>query len=219
VGGTRGIGDRRPGSEALAPEPDEEVAAERRLAAEEMRRPGDVEHQPVAGKGDERRVAVGPVGDPGKERRIRLRVGLGRIEGRDHRPRLGQRLAAPEPDPFGPGIERRDAEGALLLRRHHQRRQRLSRLYEPPVPAKREAAKPVGRKPRQGQCQHPLLGKHPLWGKARLCRWPGRLRREARQGISAHDPTPHRSRPPGRSGSSRGRRARRPGRFRPRSRP
>ena len=50
--------------EALSHDAGEKIGEERCLAAEEMGGTGDIEHQPIGRiEGDERRVALGPVGD------------------------------------------------------------------------------------------------------------------------------------------------------------
>ena len=59
-----GVGDRGARLETLGVKPRHEVAAQRLLAAEQMRAAGDVEQQPVRRiEADQRRVAVAPVGD------------------------------------------------------------------------------------------------------------------------------------------------------------
>ena len=63
-GAARRIGDRGARGKALLAQPRQEIAGERRFAAEQMRAAGDVEKQAVRRiEADQRRVAVAPVGD------------------------------------------------------------------------------------------------------------------------------------------------------------
>ena len=66
------VGDRDARAKTLMREPRDQIAGQRRLAAEQMRAAGDVEQQAVRRiEADQRRVAVAPVGD-------RLRADAGR---------------------------------------------------------------------------------------------------------------------------------------------
>ena len=63
-GASKRIGGRDMGCKALRGEPRHEIAAERFLAAEEMRTAGDVEREPIGRREtNQRRVTVAPVGD------------------------------------------------------------------------------------------------------------------------------------------------------------
>ena len=62
------IGDGGAGEKALRLKSCDEIGEKRGLAAEKMGGAGDVEHQAVRrSEGDQRRVALGPVGDRGKQ--------------------------------------------------------------------------------------------------------------------------------------------------------
>ena len=62
-GGAGAVGDGDEGVEALAAKTGGNVIGEGRLAAEEMGGAGNVEEEAVAVEGDQRGVALGPVGD------------------------------------------------------------------------------------------------------------------------------------------------------------
>ncbi|MFN9941649.1 MAG: hypothetical protein ACK56I_19445, partial [bacterium] len=75
-------GDRRASGDAAALQPREQVLAQARLAAMQMRRPGDVEQQPVgAVDRDIGRIAFGPARQPVEEGAVG-----GGIVGQGHEP-------------------------------------------------------------------------------------------------------------------------------------
>ena len=76
---------------------------------------GDVEHQAVLVEGDERRVALGPVGDRVEERGVGGGILVDRVERRDHGAGIGERLAGLEAEAHGRLVEGDEAERALDL--------------------------------------------------------------------------------------------------------
>ncbi len=114
-GGAGRAGDRGAGGEALRREAGEEVGDHRVFAAEEMCAAGHVEHQAVVIERDERRVALGPVGDRGKERGVGGRVLVDRVKRRDHGAGIGERLAGLEAEAHCCLIEGDEAERTLDL--------------------------------------------------------------------------------------------------------
>ena len=74
------VGDRGAGAQTLLRKPRNQIAGQRRLAAEQMRAAGDVEQQTIRRiEADQRRVAIAPVGN-------RLRATAGRPPDRRPRP-------------------------------------------------------------------------------------------------------------------------------------
>ena len=77
---------------------------------------GDVEHQAIRRiEGDERGVALGPVGDGREQGRIGGSILVDDVERRDHGAGIGERLADGEAEPLGRLIQRDEAERALDL--------------------------------------------------------------------------------------------------------
>jgi hypothetical protein len=115
-GGSRRAGDRAKSGQAKARQPSQQVIQQRRLALEEMRDAGDVEHHAAfAMTGDQRRIAIAPIGDVLHQRLVGGRIVIGDGQLGDTRPRLGQRQAGGEPQ-----IDRRRIGGC-----NHQRAFRL----------------------------------------------------------------------------------------------
>ena len=71
------VGNRDAGVKPLMREPRDQIAGQRRFAAEQMRAAGDVEQQAVRRiEADQRRVAVAPVGDGFEQPPVGLRIGV-----------------------------------------------------------------------------------------------------------------------------------------------
>ena len=69
--------NRDPDAQTLLREPRDQIAGERRFAAEQMRATGDVEQQAIRRiEADQRRIAVAPIGDGFEQTPIGLRVGV-----------------------------------------------------------------------------------------------------------------------------------------------
>ena len=152
-GGAGRVGNRRAGEEALRLQPGNEIGAQRCLAAEKMRRAGDVEHQAVRRRqGHQRRVPLRPVGDRRKQGRIRGAVLVDDLQRRDHGAGIGERLADGEPYPLRRLIEGNQAEGTLDLRDDGEGGI-VTRLCGAPGPAELSAAKAVGREVREGETE------------------------------------------------------------------
>ena len=113
---------------------------ERRLAAEQMRAAGDVEHQPVRRiEPDQRRIAVAPVGDRFEQTPVGLRIGIRDRQARIHRARIGERHAGLEAEPRRGVVQGGDPQRALDRRDDDKGFSRRGRA----------ARDPVGRKPPQ----------------------------------------------------------------------
>lgn len=77
----------------------DEVAAERRLAAEQMHTAGDVQQQPVRRiEAQQRRVTIAPIGDGVERLPLGCGIGLGHGDLRIHRAGIGEHVAASEMD-------------------------------------------------------------------------------------------------------------------------
>ena len=152
---------RRPPARAAKPSAVmrvDQIARQRRLAAEQMRAAGDVEHQAVRRiEPDQRRVAVAPVGDRFEQLRVGRRIFLHDHEIGMHGARLRQCLP-PQAESFGCRIECDHLFGIAALAGDHQRA-RIRR----PLP--RDT---VGRKLLQPEADDPLRARN----AARHCSTP-----------------------------------------------
>ena len=78
------VGHRHAGLQTLPGQPLDQITAERRLAAEQMRAAGDVEQDAVRHvETSQRRIAVAPVSDGFEQGRVRLRIGIRRRQRAD----------------------------------------------------------------------------------------------------------------------------------------
>lgn len=113
-GAARRIGDADARAQALGGEPRDDIAGERRLAAEEMGAAGDVEHD---ARGcvdpDQRGVAVAPVGDRVEQPLVGRGIARRDLERGMARARIGKRRADREAQARGRIVHRRDPQRAL----------------------------------------------------------------------------------------------------------
>ena len=94
------VGNRDAGAQALLREPRDQIAGERRFAAEQMRAAGDVEQQAIRRiEADQRRVAVAPVGDGFEQAPVGLRIGVHDRQRRIHGAGVGEPHADLQAEP------------------------------------------------------------------------------------------------------------------------
>ncbi len=145
------VGDRDAGAQALLREPRDQIARERRFAAEQMRAAGDVEEQAVRRiEADQRRVAVAPVGDIFEQAPVGLRIGLHHRQLRIPGAGVGQPHADLEAEPCRAVGQSGDALRTLDRRDDDEGLNPLGRA----------ALDPVGREPAQPHRQIAPAGKH-----------------------------------------------------------
>ena len=139
-------------------EPRDQIAGERRLAAEQMRAAGDVEQQTIRRiEPDQRRIAVAPVGDGFEQTPVGLRIGVHDRQAWIHGARVGEPHADLKSEPRRAVGQRGDALRALDRGDDDEGFNRLGRA----------ALDPVGRKPPQPHRQIPPAGKHAHDGPTR----------------------------------------------------
>ncbi len=110
-GATDAVRHRRTRLQGHGGQPLDQVAAERRFAAEQMRTTGDVEEEPVGRvEANQRRIAVAPVGDRCKQSGVGIGIGIGRRQRRIHGARIGQRQARQETQARGGIVHRGDPQ-------------------------------------------------------------------------------------------------------------
>ena len=110
----RGVGEAGADAHPWAASRDDRSARERRLAAEQMRAAGDVEHKPVRRiEPDQRRVAVAPVGDAREQPGVGGEVGGHDGEAGNPGLRLGDSEAGDEPEALRRPVDRDQAQRAL----------------------------------------------------------------------------------------------------------
>ena len=108
------VGDRDAGAQTLLREPRDQIAGERRLAAEQMRAAGDVEQQAIRRiEADQRRIAVAPVGDGFEQTPVGLRIGVHDRQLRIHGAGVGEPHADLEAEPRRAVVQGGDALRAL----------------------------------------------------------------------------------------------------------
>ena len=91
-------------------EPRDQIAGERRFAAEQMRAAGDVEHKTVRRiEPDQRRVAVAPIGDGFEQTPVGLRIGVRDRQARIHGARVGEPHAGLKAEPRRAVVQGGDA--------------------------------------------------------------------------------------------------------------
>jgi hypothetical protein len=113
-GAAGGVGDRGAGVQVLGGEASQQVAAQRKLTAEQMSAAGDVEHEAVRRiEADQRRVAVAPVGDDIEQPAVRRRIAGGDDKGGKHGAGIGERHAGPQAETLRRIVHGHDALGAL----------------------------------------------------------------------------------------------------------
>ena len=137
-GRARIAGDAGGGRNPLRGEALQAILDERRLAVEEMRDAGNVEHQPVGAiERGERRKAGAPVAEPLQEPRLFRGRRLDGDEGGKARARIGEREAAAQAQPRGFGVDADEplrvvdlataASGAALSTRLRRRARSVAR--------------------------------------------------------------------------------------------
>ena len=158
-GGARRVGEAEREREPLGREARLDLLRQRRLAAEEMRDAGNVEHQPIAPiERDERREAGAPIGEALEQPRLRLRVGLDRDKGGMARARVGERQAGGEAEPRGVRV---DADEPACLSDRRDDRQRRGRVNGARAPraVRRQTRQPEGEKPSDRQIAGPRFAR------------------------------------------------------------
>ena len=111
---TGGVGHRDAGAQSLLREPADQVAGERRLAAEQVRATGDVEQQAIRRiETDQRRVAITPVGDAFEKTLIRFRIGFHHWQLGIHGAGIGEAHAGFQSEPDCAVGQRGDPLGGL----------------------------------------------------------------------------------------------------------
>ena len=154
--GIRRGGECRPGGQPQPRQPGDKVIDQRRLAAEQMRAAGDIEHQPMRRhRHHHRGVAIAAIGEPFEQRRIGGRIMRLRQQLGHPRPGIG------EPHPRGqPGgeclpVDRGQNDRALVLLRQRQRRfRRFWRRVKPRGVGRTLAPQPLAGELRQVQGQN-----------------------------------------------------------------
>ena len=164
-----GVGHRRARLKALGVEPRHDVAAQRLLAAEQMRAAGDVEEEPVGRiETDQRGVAVAPVGNRDQHAPVGIGIGVGDGDLRIHRARVGERHAGLEAKPVRRvvhagepqrALHRLDNDERVITRRGRTAAADQAIRHQPPQPY-REIALAGGRR-RHGDPNATM--KRPLW--------------------------------------------------------
>ena len=117
-----------------------------RLAAEEMRDAGDVEHHAVAPvERDQRRIARAGVGEALQPCLLRRRIGLGDDQRGMARARVGERQPRGQAEPRGAHVDA-DEPARVLDRRHDRKRRVDVDLMRAPRAVRRQTRQPEGEK-------------------------------------------------------------------------
>ena len=144
--GARIAGDAGGDGDSLRSKPRATVLDERRLAAEEMRNTGNVEHQPVAPiERGERGKAGAPVAEALKKPRLFHRRRLDRDEIRVTRARVGERKADGQSEPRGLDVDADEPLSIVDLGDGRERR-RFVNAAESPRAVRRQTRQPEGEK-------------------------------------------------------------------------
>ena len=117
------VGDGHARAQTQGGKPGDDIAAKRRLAAEEMGAAGHVEHD-ARGRidPDQRGVAVAPVGDRLEQAQVGRRIAWRDLQRRMAGARIGERRADREAQARGRIVHRRDAQRAFDHVRDDERR-------------------------------------------------------------------------------------------------
>ncbi len=130
-------------AQTLGGEARHDIAAKRRLSAEQMRAAGDVEHDARGGiDPDQRGIAVAPIGDRLEQPPVRRGIALRDLQRGMARARIGERRADREAQARGRIVHRGDPQRALDHVHDDDRRVLIRRGCAPCEPVRRQPPQP-----------------------------------------------------------------------------